>query len=74
MAFCPALLPLFLSFLLAGFLLESLLLIQRILILLLAMNHLDKISALSAGVLLTFTLLTIVLGLFVEKEAAKVDL
>ena len=48
--------------------------IQRILILFLAMDHLDKISALSAGILLTFALLAIVPGFLVEKEAAKVDL
>ena len=74
LALCPALLPLFLSFFLAGFLLQSLLLIQRILILFLAMDHLDKISALGAGLLLTFTLLAIALGFLVEKEAAKVNL
>ena len=74
LALCPSLLALLLSFLLACFLLESFLFIQRILILFLAMDHLDKISALSAGVLLIFALLAIVPGFLVEKEAAKVDL
>ena len=39
-----------------------------------ALNHLDKVSALGAGTVLTFALLTVVFGLHIEQIAAKVYL